>query len=121
MCCFLGAAPVFAQTLRIYHIDVEQADSAFLVNANGKTLLIVSENYGHGKRINAVMDQAGDTQVDAFLDSHYHEDHFGGIDDLRTLGVSILESYDRGKRDTADKTKAPRRTTCRRSARTRTQ
>ena len=71
-----------------------------------------------------MMDQAGVTQGDAFLDSHYHEDHFGGIDALRTLGVSILESYDRGKRDTVsapDKTKAPIMTTCRRSARTRTQ
>src|SRR5438270_858919 len=52
-----------------------------------------------GKRIKAVMDQAGVTQIDAFVDSHYHEDHFGGIDDLVKLGVPVLESYDRGRRD----------------------
>lgn len=97
-----------AQTLRIYHIDVEQADSALVVMPNGKTLLIDSGKNGHGKRVKAVMDQAGVTQIDAFVASHYHEDHFGGIDDLRKLGVAVLETYDRGKRETvsdADKNK----------------
>ena len=49
---------------------------------NGKTLLIDSGKNGHGPRIQAVMQQAGVTQIDAFVNSHYHEDHFGGIDDL---------------------------------------
>src|SRR5215217_7599740 len=97
--CLLATSNVFAQTLRIYHIDVEQADSALVVMPNGKTLLIDSGKNGHGKRIKAVMDHAGVTQIDAFVDSHYHEDHFGGIDDLRKLNVPILESYDRGRRD----------------------
>lgn len=38
----LGASPLFAQTLRIYHIDVEQADAALIVMPNGQTLLIDS-------------------------------------------------------------------------------
>jgi beta-lactamase superfamily II metal-dependent hydrolase len=97
--CVLIASTLSAQTLRIYHIDVEQADSALIVMPNGKTLLIDSGKNGHGKRIKAVMDKAGVTQIDAFVDSHYHEDHFGGIDDLQKLGVQILESYDRGRRD----------------------
>src|SRR5436190_22767534 len=97
--CVLTASTLSAQTLRIYHIDVEQADSALVVMPNGKTLLIDSGKNGHGKRIKAVMDQAGVTQIDAFVDSHYHEDHFGGIDDLSKLNVPILESYDRGRRD----------------------
>jgi competence protein ComEC len=85
-----------AQTLRIYHIDVEQADSALIVMPNGKTLLIDSGKNGHGNRIKAVMDQAGVTRIDAFVNSHYHEDHFGGIDDLVEMGVEVLEAYDRG-------------------------
>ena len=94
------ASPLAAQTLRIYHIDVEQADSALIVMPNGKTLLIDSGKNSHGKRILAVMDHAGVTQIDAFVASHYHEDHFGGIDDLVKNGIPILESYDRGRRDT---------------------
>jgi beta-lactamase superfamily II metal-dependent hydrolase len=104
----LSTSVASAQTLRIYHIDVEQADSALVVMPNGKTLLIDSGKNGHGKRVKAVMDQARVTQIDTFVASHYHEDHFGVIDDLRKLGVSILETYDRGRRDTvsaADKSK----------------
>src|SRR5436190_23782472 len=88
-----------AQTLRIYHIDVEQADAALVVMPNGKTLLIDSGKNGHGSRIKAVMDLAGVTHIDAFVNSHYHEDHFGGIDDLVEMGVPVLETYDRGKKE----------------------
>jgi beta-lactamase superfamily II metal-dependent hydrolase len=96
----IGCGPdAAAQTLRIYHVDVEQADSALVVMPNGKSLLIDSGKNGYGKRIKAVMDKAGVTQIDAFVASHYHEDHFGGIDDLVNLGISVLESYDRGRRD----------------------
>jgi hypothetical protein len=31
-----------------------------------------------------------------FVNSHYHEDHFGGIDDLVDMGVPVLTGYDRG-------------------------
>lgn len=45
------------------------------------------------------MTLAGVTQIDAYVTSHYHEDHFGGIDDLVGMGVSVLESYDRGDKE----------------------
>src|SRR5215212_3584 len=97
--CVMNVWFISAQTLRIYQIGVEQADSALVVMPNGKTLLIDSGKNGHGKRIKAVMEQAGVTQIDAFVDSHYHEDHLGGIDDLNKLGIPILEAYDRGHKD----------------------
>lgn len=93
---FGWASPLVAQTLRIYHIDVEQADAALVVMPNGRTLLVDSGKNGMGQRIRNVMQQAGVTQIDAFVNSHYHEDHFGGIDDLVEMGVPVLESYDRG-------------------------
>ena len=71
---FLAANPLFAQTLRIYHIDVEQADAALVVMPNGKTLLIDSGKNGHGERLRSVMKQAGVTEIDAFVAPHYHED-----------------------------------------------
>jgi beta-lactamase superfamily II metal-dependent hydrolase len=95
----VAAGPSTAQTLRIYQIDVEQADAALLVMPNGKTLLIDAGKNNHGTRIQAVMKQAGVTQIDAFVNSHYHEDHFGGIDDLVDAGVPVLEAYDRGDKD----------------------
>ena len=71
-----------AQTLKIYHIDVEQADATLVISPSGKTLLIDSGKNGHGSRIKAVMQKAGISRIDHFVSTHYHEDHYGGIDDL---------------------------------------
>ena len=71
-----------AQTLKIYHIDVEQADATLVISPSGKTLLIDSGKNGYGSRIKAVMKTAGLSRIDHFVCTHYHEDHYGGIDDL---------------------------------------
>ena len=42
------------------------------------------------------MDEAGATRIDFFVNTHYHEDHYGGIDDLVALGVPVGRSFDRG-------------------------
>ena len=97
LCLTFSAQTAHAQTLRIYHIDVEQASATLLVAPGGRTLLVDSGKNGMGSRIKAVMDQAGVTKIDHFVLTHYHEDHMGGIDDLVGLGVSVLEAYDRGK------------------------
>ena len=52
------ASSASGQTLRIYHIDVEQGDATLIVTPSGKTLLVDSGKNGHGKRIHAVMQQA---------------------------------------------------------------
>ena len=99
-CTFLllFSRPSSAQTLRIFQIDVESADAALIVTPNGKTLLIDSGKNGMGPRIKKVMDDAGVSKIDVFVNSHYHEDHFGGIKSLADLGVSVLESFDRGNK-----------------------
>ena len=99
---------VAAQTLRIFHIDVEQADSALVVMPNGKSLLIDAGNNRQGNRLRKVLNQAGVTQIDALVVSHYHADHYGNTDDVVNDGIQILETYDRGRRDLvkpADKAK----------------
>lgn len=94
----LSIAPALnAQTLRIYHIDVEQGDATLFISPSGHTMLVDSGKNGHGGRIEAIMDRAGVTQINYFVCTHYHEDHFGGIDDLvRDYKVPVLETYDRG-------------------------
>lgn len=102
----IWAGPSWAQTLRIYHIDVEQGDATLFVAPNGNTLLVDSGKNGHGAKIQAVMNAAGVTQIDHFVATHYHEDHYGGIDDLvETLGVSVVQAYDRGDKDFLPATK----------------
>lgn len=89
-----------AAPMRMYHIDVEQADATLIVSPSGKTLLIDSGKNGHGARIRSVMDAAGVSVIDYFVCTHYHEDHFGGIDDLvRDHQVTVRQSYDRGDKE----------------------
>jgi L-ascorbate metabolism protein UlaG (beta-lactamase superfamily) len=43
------------------------------------------------------MQTAGVTQIDHFVATHYHEDHYGGIDDLTDPpAITIVNAYDRG-------------------------
>lgn len=93
----LGGAPASAQTLRIYHLDVDQGDATLVVSPSGRTLLIDSGKDGHGSRIRTVLQAAGVTLIDRFVATHYHEDHFGGIDELtRPPAIPIHNAYDRG-------------------------
>lgn len=92
----LLASRAGAQTLRIYHIDVDQASATLFVAPSGKTLLVDSGKNGHGGRLRAVMQLAGVSQIDFFVNTHYHEDHLGGIDDLFKTPVTIAKAYDRG-------------------------
>src|SRR5262245_47552277 len=101
----LWSLPLSAQQLRIYHIDVEQASSTLFVAPGGKTLLVDSGKNGMGQRIKTIMNRANVSAIDIFVDTHYHEDHYGGIDDLVNLGVPVGVAYDRGGKDQLDMTK----------------
>ena len=91
---------VCAQTLRIYHIDVEQAAATLLVSPGGNTLLVDSGKNGHGPRIKSVMQAAGVNRIDHFVATHFHEDHYGGIDELfNDPSITIGKAYDRGDKD----------------------
>jgi beta-lactamase superfamily II metal-dependent hydrolase len=48
------------------------------LSTEGKTLLIDSGKNTMGQPIRNVVQQAGVTQIDVFVASHYHEDHYGG-------------------------------------------
>lgn len=91
------ASPGRAQTLRIYHIDVDQGDATLFVSPAGRTLLVDSGKNGHGARVKAVMREAGVTRVDHFVATHYHEDHYGGVDELALDPEVVIDrAYDRG-------------------------
>jgi beta-lactamase superfamily II metal-dependent hydrolase len=85
-----------AQTLRIYHIDVDQAAATLFVAPGGRTLLVDSGKNGHGSRIRAILQLAGVTRIDHFVATHYHEDHYGGIDEVVAAGIPIGTAHDRG-------------------------
>jgi competence protein ComEC len=85
-----------AQALRIYGIDVEQAAATLVVSPSGRTLLVDSGKNGHGPRILAALEAAGVARIDHFVATHYHEDHYGGIDEVVRAGIPVGATYDRG-------------------------
>jgi beta-lactamase superfamily II metal-dependent hydrolase len=87
-----------AQTLRITHIDVEQGAATLFVAPSGATLLVDTGKNGHGGRLKAALGRAGVTRIDHLIITHYHEDHFGGADDLvgAPNAVEVVHVHDRG-------------------------
>lgn len=99
----LNLYSIYAQTFRIYHIDVEQADATLFISPSNKTLLVDCGKNGHGSRIKAIMQEAGVDTINFFVCTHYHEDHYGGIDDLILQeNIVVLNSYDRGDKEYLD-------------------
>ena len=88
---------LYSQNLKIFQIDVDQGGSTLFVTPNGSTLLVDAGKNGHGRRIKKILEQEGITHINHFVNTHYHEDHYGGIDDLaRDPQITIGISYDRG-------------------------
>ena len=98
----LSAAVVHTQgqrTFDIYSIDVEGGQSTLFVSPSGETLLIDAGNPGDrdADRIAAVAKEAGVTQIDYLLVTHYDGDHVGGVKDLSTR-LPIRTFVDHGAR-----------------------
>lgn len=74
--------------LKIYYIDVGQADCTLIVNKN-KTMLIDAGNNEDGQLIVEYIKSLGIEKIDYLVGTHAHEDHIGGID-------NIIKSFDIG-------------------------
>jgi competence protein ComEC len=86
------------RTLDIHWIDVEGGAATLVVSPSGESLLYDAgwEVDGRdGKRIAAVVKQAGLKQIDYFVLSHFHADHAGGLQELSKL-LPIGRCFDRG-------------------------
>jgi competence protein ComEC len=99
----LSVAPAAAAqqrtTLDIYVTDVEGGNGTLFVTPSGESVLIDTGNANGavrdaGRIMDAVKD-AGLTQIDHLILTHYHGDHFGGMEEL-SKQIPIKEFIDHG-------------------------
>ncbi|MGB9067109.1 MAG: MBL fold metallo-hydrolase [Candidatus Acidiferrales bacterium] len=84
--------------LEIYFIDVEGGQSTLFVSPSGQSLL-VDTGWAGGRdadRIVSVAKEAGITQIDYLVLTHYHADHAGGVLDLAAR-IPIKTFIDHGQ------------------------
>jgi glyoxylase-like metal-dependent hydrolase (beta-lactamase superfamily II) len=98
------ALPALAQTrtsLDIYVIDVEGGNSTLFVPPSGESVLIDTGNVGaaaakrDAARIMAAIKDAGLTQIDHLITTHWHGDHFGAMAEVAGQ-IPVKEFIDHG-------------------------
>ena len=100
----LSAAVALAQTrsttLDIYVVDVEGGNAVLFVTPSRESVLIDSGNGGaaaarDAERIVVAAKDAGVTQIDHLITTHFHGDHIGGLAELAAR-IPIKEFIDHG-------------------------
>ena len=88
------------ETLEIYLVDVEGGGATLFVSPESETLLIDTGNGGEAAardagRIRAAMRDAGVTEIDHLITTHWHGDHYGAMVELASQ-VPIHDYIDHG-------------------------
>src|ERR1700726_4595294 len=94
------AAAQARNTLEIYVVDVEGGNATLFVPPSGDTVLIDTGNTPPGavrdaERIMAAAKDAGVTQINHLIITHWHGDHFGGLAELAKR-IPIKQFIDHG-------------------------
>ncbi|PYR17331.1 MAG: MBL fold metallo-hydrolase [Acidobacteria bacterium] len=89
-----------AKTLDVYVVDVEGGNATLFVSPSGESMLIDSGNAGaaavrDADRIMAAVKDAGLSQIDNLITTHWHGDHFGGMAELAAR-IPIRQFIDHG-------------------------
>ena len=95
-----GSLAQTRKTLDIYVVDVEGGNATLFVAPSGESLLIDTGNGGpaavrDADRILAAVKDAGVTQIDHLITTHWHGDHFGAMAELAGR-IPISEFIDHG-------------------------
>jgi competence protein ComEC len=97
-----------AGELSLHFIDVGQASSTLVVGPDGTTVLIDGGDPGDGNNyVVPYLTSLGLTGLDYSVMSHWHTDHYGGMDEVFNAGfLPSVAAYDRGANDNPSGTQA---------------
>ena len=89
-----------AKTLDVYVVDVEGGNATLFVSPSGESVLIDTGNPGTAAvrdagRIMAAAKDAGVTRIDHLITTHWHGDHFGGMQELASR-IPVKQFIDHG-------------------------
>ena len=98
--CAVVLAAQSRTTLDIYLVDVEGGNATLFVAPSGESILIDTGNGGpaavrDGDRIMAAVKDAGLTQIDHLITTHYHGDHYGAMENVAGR-IPIRDFIDHG-------------------------
>jgi len=74
--------------LKVYFIDVGQADS-ILITQNNQSILIDAGNNEDGEKVVNFIKEKGITKLQYIVGTHPHEDHIGGLYDVINSDIEI--------------------------------
>ena len=98
---------VAGDNLKVYFIDVGQADSILVTNKE-ESMLIDAGNNDDGKDVVEFIKDKGITQIDYVIGTHPHEDHIGGLDnvindfDIKNIYMPKIETTTKTFEDVLD-------------------
>jgi competence protein ComEC len=100
VCGPMKSATVPPRPLDIFFVDVEGGAATLMVTPNGESVLVDSgwprQDGRDAKRIeHAARYVAGLSQIDHYVTTHWHTDHYGGIEYLTRL-MPVKHFWDRG-------------------------
>ena len=96
----ISAAQSQTRSLQVYVVDVEGGNATLFIGPTGESVLIDTGNGGAnavrdaGRILEAAQD-AGLTQIDHLITTHWHGDHFGGMAEL-AANIPLGAYYDAG-------------------------
>jgi competence protein ComEC len=99
VCGAVATAAAQSPTFDIYWVDVEGGAATLVVSPTGESLLVDTgwdtDDDRDAQRIVAAATEAGLTQIDQLVITHYHADHVGGLRALAEL-IPIVSCLDHG-------------------------
>ncbi len=95
-----GAQPARDRALDIYFVNVLGGAATVLITGDRETIAIDSGWPGYDDRdpkriVHIIKDRAGCDHLDHLVTTHWHRDHFGGVEGLARL-IRIDHFWDRG-------------------------